>query len=180
MLNMTLRRLKLQTEKSNGDPESGYSRSGDSTARKIRANWENALGVPEGVRTPRVIVHSSNLDSINKIMVGWDGGYEEVVIDSAEIPAGTAARTDQKLDGFYPSVKRLVLNVPNLTPNSYGGFPRSVASTAIEPIASESRWEDFNFSNVTEFAGAAFQNFTCGGTLSLPSVVKLDFAPFRC
>ena len=158
------------------------TRSGDSTARKIRANWQFALGVPAGGRTPRVIVHSSNLDSINKIMGGWDGGYEEVVIDSAEIPAGTAARTDQKLDGFYPSVKRLVLNVPNLTPNAYGGFPYGDASGNIvnAAIASESRWDDFNFSNVTEFAGASFQNFTCGGTLDLPSVVQLNFGAFRC
>jgi len=156
------------------------TRSGNPAARKIRANWENSLGVPAGGRTPRVIVHSSKLDSINKIMGGWDGGYEEVVIDSAEIPSGSAARTEQNNDGFWPSVKRLVLNVPNLTPNAYGGFPRSVASTAIEPIASESRWEDFNFSNVKEFVGASFQSFTCGGTLSLPSVVNVGFAAFRC
>ena len=154
------------------------TRSGDSTARKVRANWEFALGVPAGGRTPRVIVHSSKLDSIKKIMGGWDGGYEEVVIDSAEIPYGNDARPDQNSDGFWPSVKRLVLNVPNLKPNAYAGFPRS--STSTEAIASESRWEDFNFSNVTEFAGAAFQNFTCGGTLDLPSVTYLKFAAFRC
>ena len=158
------------------------SKQGQSSSWKIVANWEYALGVPAGGRTPRVIVHSSNLDSINKIMGGWDGGYEEVVIDSAEVPAGSAARPDQKIDGFFPSIKRLVLNVPNLTPNAYGGFPYGDAGGNIvnAAIASESRWEDFNFSNVKEFAGASFQNFTCGGTLDLPSVAKLDFAAFRC
>ncbi|MCR5750456.1 MAG: hypothetical protein K6G91_00705, partial [Kiritimatiellae bacterium] len=93
-------------------------------------------------------------------------------------PAGKEARTEQDNDGFNPSVKRLVLNIPNLTPNAYGGFPYSSSATA--PIASESRWEDFNFSGVTEFAGLSFGNFDCGGTLCLPSVVKLGFAAFRC
>lgn len=149
-------------------------------AYNIMANWEFALGVPEGGRTPRVIIHSPNLETINKIMGGWAGGYEEVVIDAASVPAGNTARTDQKLDGFPPSVKRLVLNVPNITPNAYGGFPYGDASgtTTNAAIASESRWEDFNFSNVEEFAGASFRNFDCGGTLDLPSVVKLNGQAF--
>lgn len=144
---------------------------------KILSNWEYALGVPASGRTPRVIIHSSKLDSIKKIMGGWEGGYEEVILDSAAIPAGNEARPDQNDDGFAPSVKRLVLNVPNLTPNAYAGFPYSSSTT--EPIASESRWEDFNFSGVTDFAGMSFGNFDCGGTLSLPSVVKVGYGAFK-
>lgn len=146
-----------------------------SSTYDIQANWQYALGVPEGGRTPRVILHSTKLDTINKIMGGWNGGYEEVVIDSEDVPAGNAARTDQSNDGFWPSVKRLVLNVPNLTPNVYGGFPAATTAS----IAAESRWEDFNFSKVTEFASAAFDSFDCGGTLNLPSVANLGFAAFR-
>ncbi|MCR5751601.1 MAG: hypothetical protein K6G91_06545, partial [Kiritimatiellae bacterium] len=98
--------------------------------RNIMVNWEFALGVPEGGRTPRVIVHSPHIESIKKIMGGWNGGYEEVVLDSEDVPAGKEARTEQDNDGFNPSVKRLVLNIPNLTPNAYGGFPYSSSATA--------------------------------------------------
>ncbi len=148
-----------------------------SSTYNIEENWQYALGVPSGGRTPRVIVHSPNITSINKIMGGWEGGYEEVILDSAAIPAGKEARPDQNDDGFAPSVKRLVLNVPNLTPNAYAGFPSSSSTT--EPIASESRWEDFSFSGVTDFAGMSFGNFDCGGTLSLPSVVKVGYGAFK-
>ena len=157
-----------------------WQSSSSGTTYKIEANWEFALGVPEGGRTPRVIVHTPNLETINKIMGGWGGGYEEVVIDAASVPSGSYARTDQKLDGFQPSIKRLVLNVPNITPNAYGGFPYGdeTGTTTNAAIASESRWEDFNFSNVAEFAGASFRNFDCGGKLDLPSVVKLNDQAF--
>lgn len=146
----------------------------------IEENWQYALGVPEGGKTPRVIVHSPNITSINKIMGGWEGGYEEVVIDSAAVLAGSTARPDQNDDGFSPSVKRLVLNVPNLTPNMYGAFPyRTNGSYVSSPIAAESRWEDFSFSAVTTFEGYSFFNFDCGGTLSLPSVENLKYGAFK-
>lgn len=153
-----------------------------SSTYNIEENWQFALGVPEGGKTPRAIVHSPNIISINKIMGGWDGGYEEVVIDSEAVPTGSSARPDQSGDGFAPSIKRLVLNVPNLSPNQYGAFPYRAAdssSYAAAPIAAESRWEDFNFSNVKVFEGYSFFNFDCGGTLHLPSVENLKYGAFK-
>ena len=158
------------------DLSSGVASWNGGGAYKIMQNWEFALGVPAGGRTPRVIVHSSNLDSLNTMMGGWNGGYEEIVFDSAEIPAGSKARTNTSNDGFYPTAKRLVLNVP-LTPNVNQCFPYT--GTPVAPIASESRWDDFNFSEATELAQQVFEGFDCGGTLNLPSVAKIGFAAFR-
>ena len=157
------------------DLSSGVASYG-STACNIMANWEFALGVPAGGRTPRVIVHSPNLETLNTIMGGWNGGYEEIVIDSAEIPAGGRARPNTSNDGFYPTAKRIVLNVP-ITPNVNQCFPYT--GTPVAPIASESRWDDFNFSAATDFAQQVFEGFDCGGTLDLPSVAKIGFAAFR-
>ena len=158
------------------DLSSGVVSWNGSGAYKIQANWEFALGVPDGGRTPRVIVHSSNLDTINTIMGGWNGGYEEIVIDSAAVPAGNSARPSSSGDGFYPTAKRLVLNVP-LTPNVNQCFPYT--GTPEAPIAEESRWDDFDFSAATELAQQVFEGFDCGGTLNLPSVAKIGFAAFR-
>ena len=156
-----------------------------SGAYQIQSNWDYALGVPAGGRTPRVIVHSPNLERIRKIMDGWGGGYEEVVIDTAAIPANNSnGRPDQYDDGFWPSTKRLVLNIPNLYTKQWGAFPYATQSQSPAitnaAIAAESRWEDFNFENVTTFGGASFYNFDCAGTLSLPNVLVLGSQAFAC
>ena len=158
------------------DLSSGVVSWNGSGAYQIMANWEFALGVPQGGRTPRVIVHSTNLETIKGIMGGWNGGYEEIVIDSTAVSAGNEARPSTSNDGFYPTAKRLVLNVP-LTPNVNQCFPYT--GTPDAPIAAESRWEDFNFSEATELAQSVFEGFDCGGTLNLPSVKKIGFAAFR-
>ena len=153
----------------------------------IRASTEYALGIPTGGRTARVILHSTRIESIRRIMGGWAGGYEEVVIDTASIPDTSLnnTRPEQYGDGFTPTVKRLVFNVPNLTLNQWGTFPYAPPKVGdVSPpitnaaIAAESRWEDFNFDNITWTSGAVLYNFDCGGILSLPVVTNVGSQAF--
>lgn len=157
----------------------------DGTDYSIRWNTEYALGAPVGGRTARVLIHSTKLETIQKIMGGWNNGYEEVVIDTDNIPnTGSGwSYPAQYGDGFWPSIKRLVLNIPNILPKQWGAFPYALSQAANitnAPHASESRWEDFNFSSVEYFNGASFKNFDCGGTLSLPVVTNLGNQAFSC
>ena len=145
----------------------------------IRASTEYALGIPAGGRTARVILHSTNLESLYKVMGGWDGAYEEIVFDAPKVTDVMNNGTD----GFWSYAKRIVLNTPLLVnAGNYLQFIRSsgyaVAEANTVLYASESDWGDFNFPLVEEVGERAFNYFDCHGVLNLPSVKNIKGSAF--
>ena len=147
----------------------------------IRWSTECALGIPEGDSTARVILHSPNLETMQKIMGGWNNAYEEIVFDMPKVTTKTPGTTD---DGFWSYAKRIVLNLPNVTnANHYLEFARCSSNwKPAEPdtvlYASESSWDDFNFPALEMLGGSAFRLFFCNGVLNLPSVKGIGDAAF--
>ena len=147
----------------------------------IRWSTECALGIPEGDSTARVILHSPNLETMQKIMGGWNNAYEEIVFDMPKVTTKTPGTTD---DGFWSYAKRIVLNLPNVTnANHYLEFARCSSNwKPAEPdtvlYASESNWDDFNFPALETIGQDAFHLFYCGGVLTLPSVKNIGASAF--
>ena len=145
----------------------------------IRASAEYALGIPSDGRTARVILHSTNLESLRKIMGGWDGAYEEIVFDAPK----AKEVCDTSDDGFWSYAKRIVLNVPSLVDaGGYLGFIRSSGWTYAEPdtviYGSESDWNDFNFPLLEQLGEGAFRYFGCQGVLNLPAIKNVKGSAF--
>ena len=145
----------------------------------IQANWEYSLGVPSGGRTPRVILHSPNVDTLKRIMSDWDGAYEEIVLDAPNV----TEMMENGTDGFWSCAKRIVLNAPlHRNVGSYLEFIRSSNYNAVEPstaiYAGESDWGDFNFPLLEEVGERAFNHFDCHGVLNLPSIKNIKGSAF--
>ena len=163
------------------DLTAGKARFIDKTDYNIRWSTECALGIPEGDSTARVILHSPNLETMQKIMGGWNNAYEEIVFDMPKVTTKTPGTAD---DGFWSYAKRIVLNLPNVTnANRYLEFARCSSTwNPAEPdtvlYASESNWDDFNFPVLETIGDGAFRLFYCSGVLNLPSVKSIGANAF--
>ena len=163
------------------DLTAGKARFIDDKDYKIRWSTECALGIPEGDSTARVILHSPNLETMQKIMGGWNNAYEEIVFDMPKVTTKTPGTAD---DGFWSYAKRIVLNLPSVTnANHYLEFVRCTSDWNIaEPdtvlYASESNWEDFKFPALEMVGTSAFRLFYCSGVLNLPSAKSIGATAF--
>lgn len=100
------------------------------TRMSIFGYYAWGLGTNETCRIPRVLIHSTQLNSYSQSK-GWDG-MEELVVDAPNV------RELYSWLGFVSTLQRIVLNFPNVeTMSSFAFSPNSGDYSAAETDAAE-------------------------------------------
>ncbi len=135
------------------------------TRSEIAKNLQYALGTNANCRVPRVILHSPFLNDFTDKTKGWVG-IEELVIDS------TRLTTIGKWSGFDATMKRFVLNCPNLA--SMGQNALDNNNGTIAPTCDESDAEtDWIAPGLKTLDKKAMGRSARRGRLDLPNVVTV-------
>ncbi len=139
----------------------------------IRGNLRWALGTNSVGRAPRVLVHSTRMNTFDQPTRGWnhEGTFEEIVLSSTlltSIPAWS---------GPYNVSKTFVMDLPNLT---------SVADWSIYTqnnmyLMAKNDFSDLKLPMLATIGQGAFAQHLCSGVLTLPSAVDIKAYAFaRC
>lgn len=127
----------------------------------------NYLGEADSVQVPRIFLESSRLNYFYHERGSWTG-VEEVVLDNA------VAESSSYFTKYPECVQRLVVNMPNRVTFS-GGWLINGGAPSTRPFAlAQSRFEEINFSSLTNLGNYALNGVFASGRLDLPSMRRFE------
>ena len=135
------------------------------TAIVGHCSW--GLGTNETHRVPRVLLHSPQLNTYDQAK-GWDG-MEELVVGASNI------KELYGWLGFYPSIRRIVFNFPNVKRMNANAFASNNSAGFAGHESDAAEWA-FPALEVVHYRALGWSNRK--GVVDLPSAVVVSNAAF--